>query len=106
MKPFFILPKATSMVCHFEADFICNVANSKLCFELLISFPVTQNACPQGEEKHSPKSVLFANGRLKSLFHGIGLFIIKISDVWKIQMNLTGGVKGDETPRLIRPKSA
>lgn len=42
-----------------RTDFICNVANSKLCFELLISFHVTQNRLPARGEKQAPKSLLF-----------------------------------------------
>jgi hypothetical protein len=42
-----------------RTDFICNVANSKLCFELLISFHVTQNRLPTRGEKQAPKSLLF-----------------------------------------------
>ncbi|HBL74299.1 MAG: hypothetical protein A2W90_18265 [Bacteroidetes bacterium GWF2_42_66] len=42
-----------------RTDSICNVANSKLCFELLISFHVTQNRLPARGEKQAPKSLLF-----------------------------------------------
>lgn len=42
-----------------RTDFIPNYRDSKLCFELLISFHVTQNRLPARGEKQAPKSLLF-----------------------------------------------
>ncbi|QGY46399.1 hypothetical protein GM418_22870 [Maribellus comscasis] len=42
-----------------RTDFIPNCRDSKLCFELLISFHVTQNRLPARGEKQAPKSLLF-----------------------------------------------